>query len=136
MLAKRKLFTVTLLAVVIWIVWNWFRPVSPEERFRAQFSDLSVGVPEYQSFRRFSQPEYALKGDYCTADFIQSEPQFFQFVSRLKVSPSQILSSNNLWIRVDSHINPGYPWLLHVQARTGAIANTYEVHIEGQQPYD
>jgi hypothetical protein len=136
MLIKRKLFIVALLAVGIWLIWAWFKPVRPESRFRALFADLSVGVPRYQKFHGFSQPEDALKGDFCTADFVQSDTQFREFVSRLGVSPDSILSSTSSWIRADSKMSPKYPWMLQVRAHLGSTSNTYDVHIDGRQPYD
>jgi hypothetical protein len=136
MLTKKKLFSLALLALAVWLTWSWFKPVSPESRFADLFADLSIGVPGYQKLRGFSHPEFILKGDFCTTDFVQSDTQFREFVSRLGVSADSILSSTSSWIRVDSKINPEYPWMLQVRGRTGSTSNTYDVHIEGQQPYD
>jgi hypothetical protein len=114
---------------------------TPESEFKDLFSELSVGAPQYQTFSNFFRPPDALKGDVCNADFIQSEDQFRLFASRLGVSPEKILSStgspNNDWIKVNSKLNPKYPWMIKVEARaSGSVTNAYEVHIEGIQPYD
>jgi hypothetical protein len=117
--------------------WSCSKPATPESKFRTLFSELSVGVPEYQTFHGFSRPDDAIKGDFCTADFSQSETQLRKFVTRLGVSQESVLSSTNFWIRADSKMEPKYPWMLEVRAHiSSSTTNSYEVHIEGRQPYD
>jgi hypothetical protein len=110
---------------------------TPESRFRALFADLSVGVPDYQSLTGFTQPEDAIKGDFCTADFNQSETQFAAFVTGLGVSQLSVLSSSGVWVTVKSKLDPKYPWMLFVHAdTTNAPDKIYRVHIDGRRPYD
>src|SRR5262245_11994531 len=113
------------------------KPTTPESKFGELFGDLSVGVPTYQAFSEFTQPEVAIKGNYCTVDFGQSQTQFVTFVARLGVSEANVLSSTGIWVRASSKTDPKYPWMLLVHAySTNAPSMTYHVHIEGRQPYD
>jgi hypothetical protein len=77
-----------------------------------------------------------IKGDYCQADFSQTESQFRSFAGHLGMTPEKILSSSNIWIRADSKMDPKYPWMLNVEAYRPGSTNVYEIHIEGRQPYD
>jgi hypothetical protein len=117
------------------LVLSCSKPATPESRFRDFFSDLSVGVPDYQTLAGFTQPEDALKGDFCTIDFSQSETQFVAFVARLGVPQSSVLSSTGVWVTAHSKLDPKYPWMLLVHS-TNAPDKIYHVHIEGRQPYD
>jgi len=132
-----KLSFVGVTALLVCVICSCSKPATPESRFRELFTDLSVGVPQYQALHDFSQPLDAAKGDFCTADFSQSETQFREFVAHLGVSQESILSSTSLWIRADSKMNPKYPWMLEVRAHiSSSTTNSYEVHIDGRQPYD
>ena len=119
------------------ILCSCLKPATPESEFNELFTNLSVGVPKYQILHDFSRPDDAIKGDFCTADFIQSESQFNEFVAHLGVSRESILSSNSVSVRADSKLDPKYPWTLHVQAHSSnSSTNSYEVHIEGVQAYN
>ena len=136
-LTKRKLLFSGVTTVFVCIVCCCSKPATPESRFRDLFTYLSIGVPEYQTFHGFSQPEDTIKGDFCTVDFSQSQTQFREFVTRLGVSQASIISSNSFWIKADYKGEPKYPWMLKVQAHTSNLnSNTWEIHIEGMQPYD
>jgi len=101
------------------------------------FADLSIGIPDYESLTGFTQPEDAIKGDFCTVDFMQSETQFAAFVTSLGVSQPSILSSTGVWITAKSKLDPKYPWMLLVHAdSTNTPDKIYRVHIDGRQPYD
>jgi hypothetical protein len=126
-----------LIVLLICIAVPCLRPTTPESRFRELFTDLSVGVPKYQKLLRFSQPVDALKGDFCSADFSQSQPQFSEFLSRLGTSEASVLTSSGARVSVKSKMDPKYPWMLLVQAdSTNTPDRVYRVHIEGRQPYD
>ena len=107
---------------------------TPESRFRKLFGDLSVGVPDYQTFTGFTQPQAAIKGDFCSVNLTQSETQFLAFVGRLGVSQASVLSLTGVWVRANSNIDPKHPWMLLVRADSTNAA--YHLHIEGRQPYD
>ena len=125
------------LILLICLCFSCSKPTTPESRFRALFADLSVGVPDYQALTGFTQPEDAIKGDVCTADFSQTDAQFAAFVTRLGVSQSSVLSSTGVWITAKSKLDPKYPWMLLVHAEsTNAPDKIYRVHIDGRQPYD
>jgi hypothetical protein len=102
------------------------------------FSDLSVGVPSYQSVQTFTHPADAVKGDYFSMDLIQSSNQFGAFVAKLGLAETNVLSAVGVsHVPVASKINPKYPWFLSLKA--AALEGTgkrYRIHIEGQQPYD
>jgi hypothetical protein len=135
MLTKR---TFSLLLIFLGcFVLSCSKPATPESRFRELFADLSIGVPDYQTLAGFTQPEDAIKGDVCTADFSQSETQFTAFVTRLGVSQSSVLSSTGVWVTASSKLDPKYPWMLIVHADCiNAPDKIYRVHIDGRQPYD
>jgi hypothetical protein len=98
---------------------------------------MSIGIPEYQTLYAVDHPALVLKGDYCTVEFSQSEAQFLQFVSKLNVSQETVLSSNGVWIKAVSRINPQYPWMLQIRAWIfRAATKSYRIQIEGRQPYD
>lgn len=123
--------------LLICVLASCSRHATPESRFRELFKDLSVGVPNYLAFDSFSQPDDALKGDSCSADFSQSETQFSEFLSSLGISETNVLSSSGAWVSVQSRLDPKYPWMLLVQAHgTNTPERVYRVHIEGRQPYN
>src|SRR6266487_2296862 len=61
-------------------------------KMEAVFSDLSIGVPEYQSIQSFTHPADAVKGDYFSLDFTQSSAQFHRFISKVSVAEGAVLS--------------------------------------------
>jgi hypothetical protein len=138
MKTKSRIILTASTALTVWLCYACEQKVeTPESRFKDLFSDLSTGVPQYQTLNNFTQPEDAFKGDYSEIDLTQSETQFRDLVSRLGETPKHILSDTNLWITVRSKMDPKYPWHLNVQAHISpSNTNNYEVHIEGRQPYD
>ena len=96
-----------------------------------------IGVPDYERFDSFMQPLDAIKGDFFTAEFGQSEPQLRQFATKLGISHESVMSSTGVWVRVDSKLNPKHPWMLEVRAAVATSpTNSYKIHVEGRQPYD
>jgi hypothetical protein len=102
------------------------------------FSDLSVGVPGYQSLGSFTHPADAVKGDYFSADLVQSSNQFGAFISKLGVAETNVLSSAGVsHVTVASKLNPKYPWFVSLKATTlEGTEKRYQVYVEGRQPYD
>src|SRR5712664_1523698 len=135
--AKRRLILVGAAIFFLCVAWLWLRPPTPESRFRALFADLSIGVPDYQRFDSFEQPLDAIKGDFFSLEFGQSEPQLRQFATRLGVPHESIVSLTGIWVRANSRIDPEYPWMLKVRADVAASPDkSYKIHIEGRQPYN
>ncbi|HEY1171360.1 MAG TPA: hypothetical protein VGH19_08340 [Verrucomicrobiae bacterium] len=122
------------LLLLVFIAFTLLRSTTPESRFRSRFTDLSTGIPEYQSLTSFTQPADAIQGDHFTAELIQTESQLHQFATALGTTPQTILSTNGTSVKADSALNPKHPWILHLRA-TPSTQN-YKVHIEGRQPYD
>jgi len=110
------------------------RTSSPEH----VFSDLSVGVPGYQTILSLTHPADAMNGDYFSMDLIQSSNQFGAFISKLGLAETNVLSAVGVsHVSVASKINPKYPWFLSLKAAAiEGRERLYRVHIEGQQPYD
>jgi hypothetical protein len=134
---KFKLLSVGLVAFLIFAIWSCLKSATPESEFKKLFADLSINAPEYQTLHNFARPIDTVKGDYFTADFQQSEQQFRDFLARIKVSEHEVSSKDGAWIKADSKINPKYPWMLNIQAKEADWTNnTYQVHIEGREPYD
>jgi hypothetical protein len=128
---------VGLVIVVVKFVHDERHPPPPESQFRELFSDMSIAPPEYQKLQEITHPSDAAKGDYCILTFTQSESQFHRFVKNLGTSEEKVLSSSPEWVRVNSKLDPKYPWLLCVSAElTNMPEKTYVVHIDGRQPYD
>lgn len=132
---KFKFLSVGLVAFVILAIWSCLKR-TPESEFKELFADLSITTPEYQTFGNFSRPSDVTQQDFFTADFQQSEKQFHDFLARMKVSEQEICSKDGVWIRADSKIDPKYPWMLNIQAQASSTNKTYEVHIEGREPYN
>jgi hypothetical protein len=100
------------------------------------FSDLSVGVPVYESIDSFDHPADAVKGDYFSLDFVQSSNQFSAFMSKLGVAQADVLSAAGVsHVAVASKINPKYPYFFDVKAKKDSERH-YHVHVDGRQPYD
>ena len=135
--AKRWLISGVIAACFVCVALFWLSPSKPESNFRSLFAGLSVGVPDYQRFHSFEQPADAIKGDFFSLEFDQSESQFNQFAARLGVSPHSLVSTTSMWVRADSKIKPEYPWMLVVTAKvTSSPDKSYTIHIEGRQPND
>jgi hypothetical protein len=135
--AKRRLILVGAAIFFLCVAWLWLGPPTPESRFRALFADLSIGVPDYQRFDSFAQPLDAIKGDFFSLEFEQSEPQFRQFAAKLGASHARLVSSTGIWVRANCRIDPEYPWMLEVRADVAASPDKcYKIHIEGRQPYN
>src|SRR5256885_6818798 len=102
------------------------------------FSDLSIGVPEYQSIQSFTHPADAVKGDYFSLDFTQSSAQFHRFISKVSVAEGTVLSpAGASHVATASRVSLKYPWFLSIKAEAvNGAENTYHVHVEGRQPYD
>ena len=107
-------------------------------KMEAVFSDLCIGVPEYQSIQSFTHPADAVKGDYFSLDFTQSSAQFHRFISKVSVAEGAVLSPLGAsHVSAASKTSAKYPWFLSVRAEAVKGAeNTYHVHVEGRQPYD
>jgi hypothetical protein len=137
MLAGQKLFSALVVVLLICVVCSCSPPATPESQFKELFADLSFRVPEYQVLHKFMQPLDVVKGDFCTADFSQSQSQFQDLVAQLGTSREKVLSSSGVSISASSKLNPNYPWELSVRADGPVATNKfYEVHIEGRQPYN
>jgi len=105
--------------------------------FDALFTDMSIGVPEYESISEFTHPADTVKGDNFTATFIQSDEQFNHFMATLGVSQAQVLSSSGTRVSANSKIDPKYPWELTIKAEiTNAPDKKYIVSMDGRQPYN
>jgi hypothetical protein len=102
------------------------------------FSDLSIGVPAYESVETFDHPADAVKGDYFSLDFTQSSNQFNDFISKLGVTETNVLSPGGVpHVTVASKTSPKCPWFLALKARPlEGPEHRYRVHLEGRQPYD
>ena len=111
---------------------------SRSTRLEDVFSDVSFGVPAYQSLETFTRPQDAVKGDYLSLDFVQSSAQFREFISKLGVAETNLLSPAGVQhIAAASKINPKYPWSLSVMAEAlPGVEPRYRVHVEGRRPYD
>jgi hypothetical protein len=109
-----------------------------QSNFKELFSDLSIGVPEYKSINQFTHPADAIKGDYFTSDFSQTEIQFQHLASKLGVPEKQVLAPSGVsLITVNSKIDPKYPWGLSIKAEiTNAPEKIFLVHLEGTEPYN
>ncbi len=126
---------ISLVINVLILVYNVRHPPSPEVRFRQLFSDMTIEAPTYQTLQEMTYPPDTIKGDYCILTFTQSESQFHRFATNLGVSEQKLLSSSSDWIRVNTKLEPRYPWFLDVSAQaTNLPEKTYLVHIEGRQP--
>jgi hypothetical protein len=106
--------------------------------FENLFSSLSTGVPQFQKIENFSRPTDAGKGDFFSVDFTQSPEQFHGFISKLGTTETDVLSTKGaLHVKVNSKINPKYPWFLEVKAdTTEAGEKMIHVHVEGRQIYE
>ena len=134
---KHPIAVATFLGFVIWMISSCSRPVTPESRFKIVFEDMSVGAPPYQVLVGFSQPQSVIKGDFFTADFTTSRPQFDTFMYRSGGTNQDFLSPKGAWITAQSRMNPRYPWILEIHTQyLSSDTNLYQVHIEGKQPYD
>jgi hypothetical protein len=129
-----RLRFISVMALASCFLVSCSKPATPEAKFKVLFGDLSVGVPDYQALTGFTQPQDAIKGDFCSVDLTQSEMQFAAFVGRLGVPQAIVLSSTGVWVRASSKTDPKYPWMLLVRA--DSTNATYHLHIEGRQPYD
>jgi hypothetical protein len=105
---KERAF-ITIAATISLCLVSCSKPSSSESDFKELFSDLSVGVPQYQTFSNFFRPADAIKVDVCSADFSQTESQFRAFAARLGADPAKIMLSNDIWIKAYSKIDPKYP---------------------------
>jgi len=109
---------------------------TPQSNFQEFFSNLSIGIPEHQSIKYFSQPEDGLTDDHCTTEFEQSDIQFHNFTSKLGVAEKEILSpSGILHFSVIPKFETNYLWFLDIKA-TNTPEKTYLIHIEGVQFYN
>jgi hypothetical protein len=118
-------------------IFFWFGHSTPQPDLRALFADMSIGMPEYEKIQEFTRPADAIKGDFFTLVFSQSEAQFHRFVANTGVSATAILSSSGVSITAPSKADPKFPWLLTLRAEvTNAPNKIYRVHIEGRQPYN
>jgi hypothetical protein len=90
------------------------------------------------SMKQFTHPADAIKGDYFSSDFSQTEIQLQHLASKLGVSEKQILNPNGIsHISVNSKIDPKYPWFLSIKVEaTNAPEKIYAIHLEGMQPYN
>src|SRR4051794_33567485 len=130
-------FGAFILLVGLFLIFRQELPSTAESRFNDFFADLSVGTPGYQTLFEATHPSDVIKGDYCTLDFSQSSIQFREFLAKLGASEQKILSSSEVWITVNSKLNPEYPWHLLVHAnKLNSPEVMYRVHIEGRQQYD
>ena len=123
--------------VILFGGWYLFHPLSPEAEFRSLFKDLSLGVPRYQRFDSFHRPLDAVKGDFFSAEFTQSDAHFREYLTKLGVSYDSILSSNGVETSATSNIDTEYPWFLQIKAAVNnSPEKSYKIHIDGRQVYD
>lgn len=112
-------------------------PPTPADGFMKFFARMSIGIPEHQAVLVFQQPADAVKGDYFTAVFTQSEDQFHRFAATLRVSDKQLLTAAGATVAAQSGSDLNDPWLLTMTAEiTNAPQRLYRVKIEGRQGYN
>ena len=135
--SKYRFIFICVAAIIFWIIVFRTSPSTPEQEFKSLFSELAIGVPEYQTFYRFTQPPDAIQQDFFALDLGQSDTQLHQFATKLGVPITDLLSSNGVSITAKSKINPKYPWMLWITVQaTNEPKKIYKLHIDGKQPYN
>src|SRR5215831_4793777 len=80
------------------------------------FSDLSVGVPGYESVQSFAYTGNGRNGDSFTLDFTQSSTQFASFASKLGLGLADALSPAGVsHISIASFRNSSRPWQISLK---------------------
>ncbi len=124
--------------ILTFLVLGAFISCARSSKIEALFSDMSIGVPEYQSIEKFNHPMDAAKGDYFSVDFVQSSNQLKRLITKMGLTETDVLSSGPISpVSVASKINLNHPWFLSVKAEAiHGMEKSYRVRIEGIQPFD
>lgn len=135
---SRIVICVMVIAILIGVEWFRSKPFSPEGQFQELFAGLSVGLPEYETFELFSQPEDSTEGDSFTAEIRQNPAQLEKFAARLNTPLPDLLTPFGVGnIKVFPGAKSEFPWFLQVKAELLTATNqVYKVYISGEQPLE
>src|SRR5437879_419096 len=133
--SKRRLLYICLCVFFLVVACLWLTHSTPQSRFQMLFSDMSIGVPEYQTIRELSLPDLAKKGDHFKVEVTESYAQFTRLITKLGVAEDAVLSQPGVSdLKVTSKLNPRYPWFLSLKAEAVDTPDkTYKMHLEGRQ---